>query len=319
MKKIKHSIIIFIIILSAGHSRAAFLDPGWGARPTGMGGAFTAVSDDSNAVFFNPAGLTNIKEYNACAMHAGLFMGLDEVKIGLNLVSFAMPVHYAGGIGVAWTNLNARDLYREDTFIISYGHRFIPQLSGGVSLKYLGQGYTLDKYAKADPVFEGGKYSDAVTADLGVIFKPLQDLNLAAAGQNLIPADIGLTHKDIVPPVLRLGAAYRLPNVLLFEQVPARNIVTALDICWRFQKWGDDRDKISFKAGVEGWFLDETLPFRGGLDFTGAGLNGISLGTGFLHEFEEMVKMSIDYSFILPVNGIRESYGSHRVSLSGRF
>lgn len=33
-----------------------------GARPMGMGGAFSAVSDDINAVFYNPAGLNKIKK-----------------------------------------------------------------------------------------------------------------------------------------------------------------------------------------------------------------------------------------------------------------
>jgi len=33
-----------------------------GARPLGMGGTFVALSDDANALFYNPAGLANIKE-----------------------------------------------------------------------------------------------------------------------------------------------------------------------------------------------------------------------------------------------------------------
>jgi len=33
-----------------------------GARPLGMGGAFVALSDDANALFYNPAGLANIRE-----------------------------------------------------------------------------------------------------------------------------------------------------------------------------------------------------------------------------------------------------------------
>ena len=32
-----------------------------GTIPLGMGGAFTAVADDENAVFYNPAGLDNIQ------------------------------------------------------------------------------------------------------------------------------------------------------------------------------------------------------------------------------------------------------------------
>lgn len=34
-----------------------------GIRPLGMGGAFTAVADDENAMFYNPAGLNRIKGY----------------------------------------------------------------------------------------------------------------------------------------------------------------------------------------------------------------------------------------------------------------
>ncbi len=35
-----------------------------GVRPMGMGGAFTAVADDENALFYNPAGLSNISTLN---------------------------------------------------------------------------------------------------------------------------------------------------------------------------------------------------------------------------------------------------------------
>ncbi|WP_408954715.1 hypothetical protein [Natroniella sp. ANB-PHB2] len=36
-----------------------------GARPLGMGGAFVSVADDVNAIYWNPAGLTNIEGYEA--------------------------------------------------------------------------------------------------------------------------------------------------------------------------------------------------------------------------------------------------------------
>ncbi|RJP75229.1 MAG: hypothetical protein C4522_21650 [Desulfobacteraceae bacterium] len=35
-----------------------------GIRPLGMGGAFTAISDDENALFYNPAGLSNISTFS---------------------------------------------------------------------------------------------------------------------------------------------------------------------------------------------------------------------------------------------------------------
>jgi hypothetical protein len=42
-------------------SGADFLLIGSGARSEGMGGAFTAVADDVNALTFNPAGLALLK------------------------------------------------------------------------------------------------------------------------------------------------------------------------------------------------------------------------------------------------------------------
>ncbi len=56
---------ILLITLSLLISTAAFAT-GYdmmyrGSRPMGMGGAFTAVSDDENALFYNPAGLNRIK------------------------------------------------------------------------------------------------------------------------------------------------------------------------------------------------------------------------------------------------------------------
>ena len=47
---------LFLISFTPG-TEAAFVDDGWGARPVGMGGFFTAIADDSNAALYNPAGI----------------------------------------------------------------------------------------------------------------------------------------------------------------------------------------------------------------------------------------------------------------------
>lgn len=55
----KFFLFFIILFLFTGQSTgyAALLN---GVRPLGMGNAFTAVSDDENAVFYNPAGLSDI-------------------------------------------------------------------------------------------------------------------------------------------------------------------------------------------------------------------------------------------------------------------
>src|SRR3990170_3935872 len=56
---------IIALCFAVGLDAAAWAEPlplfYQGVRPLGMGGAFTAVADDENAMFYNPAGLNNIK------------------------------------------------------------------------------------------------------------------------------------------------------------------------------------------------------------------------------------------------------------------
>src|ERR1043166_3350945 len=58
------------VLLWTGAARAAFNDIVTGARPQGMGGAFVAVADDANALYWNPAGLTQLDSAEATFMHS---------------------------------------------------------------------------------------------------------------------------------------------------------------------------------------------------------------------------------------------------------
>ena len=48
-------IIYHLSLITVVHG--AFEELNIGARPQGLGGAFTAISDDANALFYNPAGI----------------------------------------------------------------------------------------------------------------------------------------------------------------------------------------------------------------------------------------------------------------------
>ncbi len=78
------------------------LGMGIGARAIGLGGAFVSIADDASAIFWNPAGLTDISE-NQLLLSADLpyhfsafsliltpsFWGLEKIKftLGLSLVN----------------------------------------------------------------------------------------------------------------------------------------------------------------------------------------------------------------------------------------
>ncbi len=61
LKRSLSCLLLITINLSASY---AALET-YGARPMGMGGAFTAVADDANAPYWNPAGLALNPEVTA--------------------------------------------------------------------------------------------------------------------------------------------------------------------------------------------------------------------------------------------------------------
>src|ERR1041384_8654190 len=116
---------VFCCLFSARALFAAFLDTGWGARPVGMGGAFTAIADDSNSPLYNPAGLVQVQWNEISAMYAQLFSGLtlfsgnsstggDTVHLDQSYVSFASKASSLGSFGISWANFDTTSLYRED-------------------------------------------------------------------------------------------------------------------------------------------------------------------------------------------------------------
>ena len=91
-KKILVVILLLTPILSFAQLRKysnEFLNIGAGARGLGMGGAQVASAKDATAGYWNPAGLTGIKEYpNVGLMHAEYFGGIAKY----DYLSGAMPI-----------------------------------------------------------------------------------------------------------------------------------------------------------------------------------------------------------------------------------
>ena len=61
-------------LLLASPSHAAFEQIGAGARAIGMASAFTAISDDVHAVYYNPAGLPQVRRPEFTAGYGKLFL-----------------------------------------------------------------------------------------------------------------------------------------------------------------------------------------------------------------------------------------------------
>ncbi|MEK7813145.1 MAG: PorV/PorQ family protein [Candidatus Desantisbacteria bacterium] len=106
MKKVLVGILGLLFVATMGLAKekgetaSAFLKLGAGARPAGMGDAYCAVADDATAVYWNPAGLTQVEEKQGTFM---FLRPMTEVKdLAMSYIGLAIPSAY-GKFGGAIT------------------------------------------------------------------------------------------------------------------------------------------------------------------------------------------------------------------------
>lgn len=210
--KHRFHIILLIVLFFPVAASATFNDIGVGARPLGLGGAFVALADDSNAANYNAAGLGYIDAIQVGATRAQRFNGL----ITYNSVSGILPFGRAGSIGVSLGVLaEDSEIYREQVVRISYGNALFKQLAIGANLKLLGTSFEAANEFVADNPYFAQTASSAVSFDLGVIAKPFQSLSIGASVENLLPANMSISerHTDPVPLNIRAGLVYKLDSI----------------------------------------------------------------------------------------------------------
>lgn len=189
MKKIPFLMVLFVFVSCMGMA-AEYPYIYKGFRPMGMGGAFVAVSNDANALYYNPAGLADIDSIRASIfgleVEAGKYtqsliqdaldtdfgnemesaqflrdhMG-EQSHLGLAIVpSYSMPRFAVTFIGAGRMDLEVRDSQypKLDVGVISdfgagagYAHPFLEKnLLVGASAKYIYRQSLVQQYTVAD-------------------------------------------------------------------------------------------------------------------------------------------------------------------------
>lgn len=171
-------------VSKVGTTVAQFLKIGAGARPIAMGGAYTALANDINAIYWNPAGIARIggngeatfnhAEWLADTQYdfAAFSMNLAKLgSIGLHVISFRTPddvvrtIRSPQGTGQVW---NYNSLAIGVTFARNLTDRFSIGLTG--------------KFIQENIFNESAK---GAAFDVGVLYQtPFKDLSLGAAITN---------------------------------------------------------------------------------------------------------------------------------------
>lgn len=282
----------------------------WGVRALGMGGAYTAVSDDADAAAYNVAGIAQLDKPEITFTSVRLFSGLDGFDIGTDYLGGVYPISEKyGSVSAGWAFVGDAGLRREDSVNIGYA-RTLDDLIGliaeidwmsvyaGVNFRYL---RTETKSVTHNGALLGDLSNSAFAFDAGLLLKFKYGISFGYSGKYLNAPAIGYKFEDSVKPTNIFGLAYYA------EELPILGIphfTIALDYQIR------DEDNM-FMGGIESIILNERLALR-----AGGWEDQINFGLGYYFDFLG-TNLTVNYAFGLPL-GIQSSAGSHFLSINVR-
>ncbi len=128
----------------SGGQPGSFLHLGQSARAQGMGNCFAAISDDVTAIYYNPAGLTQLLKYELNTFYCPLWEDTNY-----NFIGYAHPLEKMGTFGVALINMTSGEFEKraaidseattfsvnDRAFLLSYGYNLSNRLSVGTTVK----------------------------------------------------------------------------------------------------------------------------------------------------------------------------------------
>jgi len=275
------------------------------ARSAALAGTFTTITNDVNAIFYNPASISTIEKKQASV---GFFKYLLDINSGNAAYTQKIKDYGYFGAGLRFINYGEFEKYDENfnnlgttsatdiALNLTYSNIYESSIHYGASLKFI--------YSSIDEFKSTG-----VALDLGILYNLPSDK--FSVGASLLNLGTQLSTyngtRENLPIEFKIGVSKELEHLPLLFNVGFSNLALETDNFF-------DRFK-TFTLGGE-FTLNEYVDLRIGYnnmqrqDFkTGntAGLGGFSAGIGF--NYEE--KYLLDYSF----NSMGKIGATHRINL----
>ncbi|MCX5781886.1 MAG: PorV/PorQ family protein [Elusimicrobia bacterium] len=277
-----------------GTSGAQFLKLGAGARASAMGDAFSAIAEDSTAIYWNPAGLAKMEKRSLSLMHSIWF---DNMYY--DWASFAINTNF-GTLGIGAQYFSYGSIKKIDAFGTQISEFDPSDLA--VNLSYAKEllGICLGLNAK----YISSKIENTATAyafDFGTRFNLTENnFPIAIVAQNIGTKLKYVEDEENLPLNFRLGCGFRFSSEWLIALDINSPVDNEINVCSgvEYKHETDDDVFISVRAGYNTKTKD--LP----------GLKGITAGLGYtFHEY------TFDYAFV-PFG----DFGTiHKLGLSIRF
>jgi hypothetical protein len=287
----------------------AYDNSGYGARATGLG-AFVGLADDPSAVFYNPAGISQIEYPQIYFMYdkRSQFTFKDSENpyllsgVGVYPLNQKLKVFMGGSQKGSWAD--PTDIVTNNQGIIGLSGWVIPHLSLGINGKFL---YN-SNYGKK----KGADF------DLGLFYRLSQKFSIGVALENALATEMIPENSDTLGYAVRegkLGIAYHL-------DLERYSTIFAWDLMVKNSSKPENKSYTLTSFGIEEWILtgnDLSFGLRGGYtvgkeyeqDF-----NQPSFGLSIKYKGESQT-FQLDYSFQkYPYKTDENLTGDHRVSFS---
>ena len=281
-------ILLCLIILGAGASLAAadekapldfnaFDGQPVGARAISLGEAFAGIANDANAPYWNPAGLSLMKDnsFTICSylqresnakmddiINSDPLRGGKIAFIGFASKSGALSIRPLSKIASStYTNENGVETWLDkninvNELMLSTAREYQENLYTGVSLNYFNSNLAVaqrTKDATSDVTKVNVDTGNGWSLDLGLLFAPTQYLTFGVSALNAVGYMYWSDYqKNRIPMTLRTGVAMSLPQKVTFTYDFDRT-------------YYQEHDDISSKhVGIEQVLFDMFL-FRAGI------------------------------------------------------
>ncbi len=301
-----------------GLSGGQFLKIGVGARGTGMAGAFSSLANDVTSVFWNPAGLADVKRFAADFSQTFWFAGMSH-----SFAAVAIPVGEKFRLGASFTGFSSGDIFVTTTdqqegtggiynvsdiaIGLTLAGYLTEQFAFGATAKYVqhaftnmsASGFVFDVGTRYNTGFNGLVLAFSVNS-LGTqqayTGPNVTRTNPPTDGINTMPLDMQMQTSDFnVPLSFRIGLGADLCKGAVFEpEIDADGILqhswmAAVD----FETFSDVPEQ--FAIGTE-YTWKEFVSVRAGYRF-GSDQFGLAGGVGLKYNgggFEGQVDYSIN-------------------------
>ena len=169
-------------VSKTGTTASKFLNIGVGPRAIAMGGAFSAIANDATAMYWNPAGVAGISQYEVVFSQTNWIADID-----INYIGIVLPMGDNGVAGFSVTALTMDDMLITTelnpeglgatfsagsySFGLTYARKLYDTFSIGANIKYVredisdsrAEGVAFDIGTLFDTPFWGVKFSSSIT------------------------------------------------------------------------------------------------------------------------------------------------------------